>query len=59
MKIWRQLQLNIAETFAEIQTYSMYDFLQSGKKKTIRIWYNPIPHLTQDTIWESDKTQEK
>ena len=24
----------------------------------IRNPYNQLPHLTQDTIWESDKTQE-
>ena len=28
------------------------------KKAKIRNRYKHIPHLTQDTIWESDKTQE-
>ena len=23
----------------------------------MRILYNQVPHLTQDTVWESDKTQ--
>ena len=29
-----------------------------GKKATIRNQYNQVPHLAQDTTWESDKTQE-
>ena len=29
------------------------------KKAKIRNRYNQVPHLTQDTIRESDKTQEK
>ena len=28
------------------------------KKAKIRIRYNQVPHLTQDTTWERDKTQE-
>ena len=28
------------------------------KKAKIRNRYNQVPHLTRDTIWESDKTQE-
>ena len=27
------------------------------KKAKIRIRYNQAPHLTQDTTWESNKTQ--
>ena len=27
------------------------------KVAKIRNWYNQVPHLAQDTIWESDKTQ--
>ena len=31
----------------------------SEVKKKTKIWnqYNQVPHLTRDTIWESDKTQ--
>ena len=29
-----------------------------SKKAKIRNWYNQVPHLTLDTTWESDKTQE-
>ena len=29
------------------------------KKTKIRNSYNQIPHLTQDTIWESDKNTRK
>ena len=29
-----------------------------GEKAKIRNRYNQVPHLTQDTIWESDKTQD-
>ena len=33
--------------------------LKKVKRKAIlRNRYNQVPHLTQDTIWESDKTQE-
>ena len=28
------------------------------KKAKIRNRYNQVPHLTPDTLWESDKTQE-
>ena len=28
------------------------------KKANIRNRYNKVPHLTKDTTWESDKTQE-
>ena len=28
------------------------------RKAKIRNRYNQIPHLTRDTIWESDKTKE-
>ena len=29
------------------------------KKATIRYRYNQMPHLTQDTIWESDEKHMK
>ena len=29
------------------------------KKKKIRNRYNQVPHLTQDTVWESDKNVRK
>ena len=29
------------------------------KKAKIRNRYNQVPHLTRDTIWESDKTSRK
>ena len=29
------------------------------KKANIRNGYNQVPHLTQDTIWESDKYTRK
>ena len=28
------------------------------KKSKVRIRYKQVPHLTQDTIWDSDNTQE-
>ena len=30
-----------------------------GKKAKIRNRYNQVPHLTQDTVWESDKNSRK
>ena len=32
---------------------------KAGEKAKIRNRYNQIPHLTQDTIWESDKNTRK
>ena len=32
--------------------------MKVGKKTKIRNQYNQVPHLTQGTVWESDKTQE-
>ena len=29
------------------------------RKAKIRNWHNQVPHLTQDTIWESDKNTRK
>ena len=34
------------------------NILKVRKRAKIRNPYNQIPHLTQNTIWESDKTQE-
>ena len=31
------------------------DKIKVRKKAKIRNRYNQVPHLTQDTIWESDK----
>ena len=33
-------------------------FLKVRKKARIKNQYNQVPHLTQDTTWESDKLQE-
>ena len=33
-------------------------WLKVRNKAKIKNRYNQIPHLTQDTIWESEKTQE-
>ena len=35
------------------------NLLKIRKAVKIRIRYNQVPHLTQDTTWESDKTQTK
>ena len=35
-----------------------YNTLYSKIKAKIKNRYNQVPHLTQDTAWESDKTQE-
>ena len=35
------------------------DWVEVSKKAKIRNRYNQIPHLTQDTIWESDKNTRK
>ena len=32
--------------------------MKVSKKANLRKRYNQVPHLTQDTVWESDKTQE-
>ena len=34
-----------------------FDYIKERKAAKIRIRYNQIPHLTQDTTWESDETQ--
>ena len=34
-------------------------FMEVGKKAKIWNWYNEVPNLTQDTIWESDKNTRK
>ena len=34
------------------------DWIKVEKKANIKNRYNEVPHLTLDTIWESDKTQE-
>ena len=39
-------------------TRNAYAVDNESKKANIRNRYNQIPHLTQDPIWESDKTQE-
>ena len=33
--------------------------MYNSKEANIRNWYNQVPHLTQDTIWESDKNTRK
>ena len=33
--------------------------LKVRKKANIRNQYNQVPHLTWETIWESDKTHDK
>ena len=33
-------------------------FIKVGKKANIRNRYNQVPDMTQDTVWESDNTQE-
>ena len=33
-------------------------YFKAREKAKFRHRYNQIPHLTKDTIWESDKTQE-
>ena len=35
-----------------------YRLIKTRKKAKLRNLYNQAPHLTQDTVWESDKTQE-
>ena len=37
-----------------------YDFqIKVRRKAKIRNWYNQVPDLTQDTVWESDKNTTK
>ena len=36
-----------------------YPYTKVRKKAKIRNQYNHVPHLTQDTIWESDKISSK
>ena len=38
-------------------TYTLKN-VKVSKKAKIRNQYNQVPHLTQDTIWESDKIHE-
>ena len=42
-----------------IISYNTKATLKVRKKVKIRKWYNQVPHLTQDTIWESDKNTRK
>ena len=37
----------------------MYRDMKVSKKAKIRNQYNQVPHLTQDTTWESDKNTRK
>ena len=41
------------------RTIPFMDHLQIKVRKTAktRKWYNQVPHLTQDTTWESDKNE--
>ena len=43
---------------AEEKLNVLYPLIKVRKKANIRNRYNQAPHLTQDTVWESDKTQE-
>ena len=36
----------------------MIEFIKVRKKAKIRNQHNQVPHLTKDTIWESEKKQE-
>ena len=49
-------QLSLKSFISEQDTFLLR--IKVRKKAKIRNRYNDIPHLTQDTIWESDKTQE-
>ena len=44
--------------FGSLAFDSVYDKAKVIKKANIRNRTNQVPRLTQDTIWESDKTQE-
>ena len=45
------LNLNVAQVFPTMVRFKV------RKAAKIRNRYNQVPHLTQGTIWESDKTQ--
>ena len=38
---------------------TFFPLLEARKKTKIRNRYNQVPHLTQDTTWESDKNTRK
>ena len=50
---------DITNTAWSITISQYHRLLKVWKKTKIRIWYNQVPHLTQDTKWESDKNTRK
>ena len=44
---------------SEKNMFDRYYCMKVRKKAKIRNSYNQIPHVTQDTIWESDKNTRK
>ena len=47
-------------TFKTYPTRTVYAYrINERKKAKIRNQYNQVPHLTQDTVWKSDKISRK
>ena len=55
-KLFKELYISL--NMGLVSRYHGTPEINVRKKTKIRNRYNQVPHLTPDTVWESDKTQE-